>query len=123
MNSGTAKHISYAGLAEALDYTMDQATVNGLVEKVVVDQDGTYQDNVHRYQSLIQIHSQAAPRRAADLVEEVAYTHQGPHLLHREDFARSIPWYKRTNADLYAAVLLPFFLLGCFVKKLKVKGP
>jgi hypothetical protein len=78
-----------------------------------LDVNGTYQQNVQRYQALIQIHSKAAPLRAADLIEEAAYATQGARFPHREDVGRSISFLKRYNLDLYAIVLIAVgFLVG-----------
>ncbi|KAI8335388.1 hypothetical protein BC941DRAFT_430202 [Chlamydoabsidia padenii] len=110
---GTAKQMTLNGLGDYVDPSMNQDQVNERVEKVVLDQDGHYQAQVKRYQALIQIHSKAAPLRAADLVEEVAFGHKDAQLPHRQDMGQLMSWIKRHNVDIYGvAVLLVVGLLG-----------
>lgn len=103
---GTAKQLSSSGVSEYFDYQTSPAEIDVRVEKVILDVDGTYQHHIRRYQALIQIHSKAAPSRAADLIEEAAYATQGARFPHREDVGRSIPFMKRHNLDLYSIVLV-----------------
>ncbi|KAI8328562.1 hypothetical protein BC941DRAFT_444655 [Chlamydoabsidia padenii] len=109
---GVAKHLSQSGLSEWFDYSTDSAEIDARVEKVILDVNGTYQANVKRYQALVQIHSKAAPSRAADLVEEAAFSTDGSRFLHREDVGDSLSFMKRYNLDLYAIVLV---LVTCVV--------
>nr|AOC55049.1 glycosyltransferase [Absidia caerulea] len=110
---GTARQMTLCGLGEYFGPTTPQAQVDERVEAVVVDQQGRYQANVGRYQAMVQIHSQTAPRRAADLVEEVAFASTQSTLPHRHDVGRSMSMIKRNNWDIHtAAVLIVVTLIG-----------
>ncbi|KAI7889146.1 uncharacterized protein EV154DRAFT_467773 [Mucor mucedo] len=76
-----------------------------LFKKVVIDEDDEIKKNVKRIQALTQIHSEHSILRAADIVEEVAYTHKDNKLLHRQTASLNMPYIKSHNIDLYAALL------------------
>ncbi|ORZ19023.1 hypothetical protein BCR42DRAFT_349809 [Absidia repens] len=103
---GNAKQYSSIGLSEYFDYQTDEVEIDRRVEKVILDKEGSYQQTVKRYQALVQIHSKASPSRAADLVEEAAFSSEGRFLPQREDVGQSLSFLKRHNLDIYGIVLL-----------------
>ncbi|CAO3613283.1 unnamed protein product [Cunninghamella blakesleeana] len=119
---GNGNQLTKAGVAEYFTDKTKQEKVNQLVEKVILDKDGSYQANTKKYQAIIQIQSQHAPIKAADLIEEVLFTSTGKLIKHREDVGRSISFIKRNNLDLYGILIfsglsiLTVILLG--LKKL-----
>ncbi|KAI8096885.1 uncharacterized protein BX664DRAFT_68397 [Halteromyces radiatus] len=109
---GASKQLSQMGVSEYFDNHSDLTDIDDKVEKVILDRDGFYQSNIKRYQAIIQIQSKGAPSRAADLVEEVAFSHDGQILPHREDVGNSMSFIKRYNLDVY---LIAILLIGSFV--------
>ncbi|KAG2198133.1 hypothetical protein INT47_001531 [Mucor saturninus] len=62
--------------------------------------------NVKRTQALVQIHSEHGIIRGADIIEEVAYTHQDGKLPHRFTADRRMSYWKASNMDLYVVIFL-----------------
>jgi hypothetical protein len=92
------------------DSTQEEATK--LMEHVGVDITGEIQNNVNRFKALIQIHSRHGSLRAADLVEEVLYTHKDTLLPHRYEVSREMSFIKAHNIDLYMAAFgILFFVI------------
>lgn len=103
-----------------------------LFKKVIADKDGEIKANVKRVQALTQIHSEHSIIRAADVVEEVAYTNKDGKLPHRRAAIHDMSYIKSHNIDLYAVLLvllasglsLIFFLISnvfSFNKQQKIK--
>ncbi|KAI8096884.1 uncharacterized protein BX664DRAFT_275256 [Halteromyces radiatus] len=105
---GTAKHLSQAGVSEYFNHLTDLADVDEKVEKVILDREGHYQEKINKYQAMMQIQSKSAPIRAADVVEEVAFSSQGTLMPHREDVSRSLSFAKKHNLDIYALAIASF---------------
>lgn len=108
---GNAVTVERSNLGAILKTSMHPIEALNLVKKVVDDEDGEIQKSVERFQALTQIHSQHGVVRAADLVEEVAYTHVKGKLPHRESADRRMSYVKGTNLDLYAALAV-FLYIG-----------
>ncbi|KAF7727162.1 hypothetical protein EC973_007937 [Apophysomyces ossiformis] len=93
-------------LGARFDPKTPQQTVTQLMRKVVVDEDGVFQDSVNRFKALVQIHSRSGIKRGADLVEEVAFVSKNGKLPHRYEVSREMSFIKARNLDLYAALFL-----------------
>ncbi|KAI9308599.1 hypothetical protein BJ944DRAFT_93518 [Cunninghamella echinulata] len=120
---GNAKQLTRAGVAETFDHNTKQETRNQLVEKIILDKDGSYQENTKKFQALVQIRSKNAHIKAADVIEEVLFTSTGQLLKHREDVGRSLSFIKRNNLDLYGIVLvIAVSFLSILVFNLKKLG-
>ncbi|KAI9496722.1 hypothetical protein BDB00DRAFT_758169 [Zychaea mexicana] len=88
------------------------------LRRVIEDKDGTIQNNIKRYQALVQIRAKHAVTRGADLVEEVIFTSVNGHLPHRLDVARRLSYLKANDYDLglcLAAIILGLGLTTRFV--------
>ncbi|CAO3644096.1 unnamed protein product [Cunninghamella echinulata] len=120
---GNAKQLTRAGAAETFDHKTNQETRNQLVEKIILDRDGSYQENTKKFQALIQIRSQNTHIKAADVIEEVLFTSTEQLLKHREDVGRSLSFIKRNNLDLYGiALVIVVSFLSIVVFSLKKLG-
>ncbi|CAO3650932.1 unnamed protein product [Mucor fragilis] len=86
------------------DFTPSQAVE--LFSRVLADEDGAIARSVKKYQALIQIHSRRGVAKGADLIEEVAYTHEDGLLKHRESADRRMNYFKSHDIDLYGALLI-----------------
>lgn len=102
---GNAKVIERSKLGGVLDYKFSPEQAAAVIKKVVDDEDGELRRSVKRFQALTQIHSEHGVLRAADLVEEVAYTNVDGKLPHRESADRRMSYIKSHNIDLYAILL------------------
>lgn len=100
---GNALMIERNGIGGILKASFSPKEAAALVKKVV--EDDQMQSNVQRFQALTQIHSKHGVSRAADLVEEAAYTHVKGKLLHRESADRRMSYLKGTNLDLYLILI------------------
>ncbi|KAI7889149.1 uncharacterized protein EV154DRAFT_553305 [Mucor mucedo] len=101
---GNAFSIERDGLGGYMraDATVEEAT--RLLKKVAADI--RIKANVKRTQALVQIHSEHGIIRGADIIEEVAYTHQDGKLPHRFTADRRMSYWKASNMDLYVVVFL-----------------
>ncbi|KAF1802140.1 hypothetical protein V8B55DRAFT_1477376 [Mucor lusitanicus] len=86
------------------DYTVPQAV--DLFRRILDDEDGEIAKNVDKYQALVQIHSRRGVAKGADIVEEVAYTHENGHLKHRQSADQRMGYLKSHDLDLYGALLV-----------------
>lgn len=104
-----AIRLRLAGVSETLDrdtFTEDELPL--MIERIMVDADGSIQRNVQRMQRIGRI----ASRRkylAADLIEETLYDHEGrdlrgknPRPMHLQTADMRMPFWKARNWDLYA---------------------
>lgn len=87
------------------DAPIDQITESF---KKVSDPNGEIKENVKRIQALTQIRSENGVLHAADIVEEIAYTHKQGVIPHRTPVSNRMSFIKSHNLDLYAAL---FFIL------------
>jgi hypothetical protein len=112
---GNALIVERSGLGGILksDFTVEQAVA--LFKNITTDESGEINANVKRMRNLIQIHSEHAVIRGADMVEEVAYTNKNGKLPHRESANRRMSYIKSHNLDLYAALLSVVAATSAFV--------
>ncbi|CAO3591930.1 unnamed protein product [Absidia cylindrospora] len=103
---GNALILTRSGVSEHLSHLMDRVEVAERMERIILDKEGNYQRNIQRYQALIQINSKGAPSRAADIVEEVAFTNVNGKIPQREDVGQLIGFLKRYNLDIFGIALL-----------------
>lgn len=108
---GNALIIERSFLGGILNYDSTPQQAKELVRKIVLDEHGEIVKSVRKYQAMTQIHAEHNVVRAADLVEEVVYTHTNGRLLHRESADCRISYIKSSNIDLYAALIV--FLSSC----------
>lgn len=102
---GNALIIDRSGLGGIIKSNSRVEDTVALFKKVVLDKNGEIKKNVKRIQALTQIHSEHSIIRAADIVEEVAYTHKDGKLPHRQSADHNMSYIKSHNIDLYAALL------------------
>jgi hypothetical protein len=102
---GNALTVERNGLGGILkkDATVEEAVT--LFKRITADEGGSIKESVRRMQALTQIHSEHGILRGADLVEEVAYTHEDGKLPLRESADHRMSYIKSHNLDLYAALL------------------
>ncbi|GAN04448.1 UDP-glucosyl transferase family protein [Mucor ambiguus] len=86
------------------DFTVPQAVE--LLRRILDDEDGEIAKNVDKYQALVQIHSRHGVAKGADLIEEVAYTHEDGLLKHRQSADQRMGYVKSHDLDLYGALLV-----------------
>lgn len=86
------------------DFTVPQAVE--LFRQIIVDETGEIMRNVKKFQALVQIHSRHSVTKGADLVEEVAYTHEGGILKHRESADQRMSYLKSHDLDLYGTLVV-----------------
>ncbi|KAI8877854.1 glycosyltransferase family 1 protein [Backusella circina FSU 941] len=89
-----------------LNADMDQKTASEIIERIALDEDDKFQHSVNRFQALVQIHSRNGIKRAADLVEEVLFTHENGLLRHRFEASRYMSSIKSQNLDLLAFLII-----------------
>ncbi|KAG1086080.1 hypothetical protein G6F42_021134 [Rhizopus arrhizus] len=85
-------------------FTVPQAVE--LFHRILADEDGEITKNVNKYQALVQIHSRRGVAKGADLIEEVAYTHENGLLKHRQSADQRMSYLKSHDLDLYGALLV-----------------
>ncbi|KAK4513390.1 uncharacterized protein ATC70_005388 [Mucor velutinosus] len=86
------------------DFTVPQAVE--LFRQILDDEDGEITKNVNKYQALVQIHSRRGVAKGADLIEEVAYTHENGLLKHRQSADQRMSYLKSHDLDLYGGLLI-----------------
>ncbi|KAI7849195.1 hypothetical protein BDC45DRAFT_449105 [Circinella umbellata] len=78
-----------------------------ILREVIEDKNGIFQKNTNRYQAIVQLRSQHAVSRGADLVEEVLFSSKEDGTLpHRIDIARKVSYLKANDYDLYLYLIL-----------------
>ncbi|CAO3655992.1 unnamed protein product [Mucor fragilis] len=100
------------------DFTVPQAVE--LFRQILDDEDGEITKNINKYQALVQIHSRRGVAKGADLIEEVAYTHENGLLKHRQSADQRMSYFKSHDLDLYSALLV-VVSLGLWVTSAIVK--
>ncbi|KAI9268202.1 hypothetical protein BDA99DRAFT_505187 [Phascolomyces articulosus] len=111
-----ALHYEREKLGGYLDLNRDRPF--DILREVIVDKDGIFQKNTDRYQAMVQLHSQQAVARGADLVEEVLFASKDGILPHRVDIVRKVSFLKANDYDLYlylAGILIGFGLTVRFL--------
>ena len=108
-----ALHYEREQLGGYLD--LDREKPFDILREVIEDKDNIFQKNTNRYQAMVQLRSQHAASRGADLVEEVLFSSKEDGTLpHRIDIARKVSYLKANDYDLYfylADILLGFGLI------------
>ncbi|CEP19969.1 hypothetical protein [Parasitella parasitica] len=90
------------GIGLKLHYTDSEEKAVEVIRKVARDECRFFQGNANRYKAIVQLNSQFGVLKAANLVEEVLFTHRDGELIHRRDVKRDMSFFKATNMDLYA---------------------
>ncbi|KAL9540944.1 hypothetical protein PS6_010526 [Mucor atramentarius] len=103
------------GTGMRLDYRSTQQEANALIDKVVRDELGQFQEKVDKFKALTQIKSKHGALRGADVVEEVLFTHEHGVLNHRMDAKTRVSWIKAHNLDMYAVLISIVVLVCCAV--------
>ncbi|KAF7730957.1 hypothetical protein EC973_001003 [Apophysomyces ossiformis] len=101
----------------SLSYQASQREAFEVIRKVAVDENGTMQQSIDRYKTMVQIHSKHGAIRGADLVEEVALTNINGKLPHRYEASREMSFLKAHNIDLYAVLSLSLIISAFFLWK------
>lgn len=90
------------GIGLKLDYKVSQQKATEIIKTVARDDGNYFQTNVNRFKAIVQLNSKFGIIKAANLMEEVLFTHQNGQLLHRRDVKRDMSFAKANNLDLYA---------------------
>lgn len=118
---GSAQIAQRNGVGLKLDYKVSQQKATEIIKTVARDDGNYFQTNANRFKAIVQLNSKFGIIRAANLIEEVLFTHQNGQLLHRRDVKRDMSFVKANNLDLYAiiatVVLASLFMLVQLVRK------
>ncbi|KAI8973694.1 hypothetical protein BDF20DRAFT_883645 [Mycotypha africana] len=110
--------VERSGLGGRFDTHTSPEEMLKLFEYVIMDPNNEIKENVKRAQALMQVHSRRSIARAADLVEEVAFTHKDGKLIHRETADRRMSFLKTHHLDIYGAALFIVFAIISVIKVL-----
>ncbi|KAI8968528.1 hypothetical protein BDF20DRAFT_896890 [Mycotypha africana] len=105
-NAHTVEQRKLGGILKST-FTMDEAVA--LFKRIIKDETNEITESVKRFQALAQIYTRNSITHAADIVEEVAYTHVNGRLLHRESADRRMSYIRAHNIDIWAML---FALVG-----------
>ncbi|KAI8092895.1 uncharacterized protein BX664DRAFT_294266 [Halteromyces radiatus] len=117
---GAARNMEDQGLGVRLDRDDTVSNTAALLRTLVDNtQDNSnlgykIRNNVKRYSALIQIHSQHAVQRGADLIEEVVFA----GVSHRFEASRNMTFFKVYNLDIYllfASIVMVCLWIGRWI--------
>lgn len=115
-----ADNVEKNGVGLRLNRGSSQEVANKIVARMAMDENRTIQSNTDRFKAYTQIKSKQGPRRGADVIEEVLFTHtENGQLPHRYPVSRNISFLKAHNYDIYlfllgSALCLGYGVLGLF---------
>ncbi|KAF7725368.1 hypothetical protein EC973_009635 [Apophysomyces ossiformis] len=101
-----ANQMAKAGVGLVIDRrNISPQEIAQKIRTIVLDEGGTYADNIKAMQAVAEIYSRRL-YYAADVVEEILYSRHGNESMwHRKEDTRHMSWWKATNWDVDALAL------------------
>lgn len=119
---GNAVMADETGIGRWFRRTLSQAKANALVKEIIEDKTGQYRRNVNHRKALVQIRNERGRQRAADLIEEALFTHNGGKITHRRDVRRDLPFFKAYNLDIHLVLLASLLTLIYSIYRLAISA-
>ncbi|CEG77659.1 hypothetical protein RMATCC62417_12372 [Rhizopus microsporus] len=119
---GNAVMAEETGIGRWFRRTLSQVKANALVKEILEDKTGQYRRNVNHRKALVQIRNERGRQRAADLIEEALFTHNGGKITHRRDVRRDLSFFKAYNLDIHLALLASLLTLVYSIYRLAISA-